>query len=220
MSRVWAVVVAAGRGERFGAEKQFAPLRGRPLFRWSLDVFLAHEDIEGVVLVVPAGTDGPPLRAEGKLRAVVAGGPRRQDSVANGFGRVPAGESVVVLVHDGARPFVAPDLISRVAAAARESGAAVPGLPVEDTVKEAAGGRVLRTPDRSSLVRVQTPQGFLYPLLKRALEAAAAEKCTGTDEAALVERLGRAVTVVTGDPRNIKVTTPLDLKIAEALIDD
>lgn len=220
MSRVWAVVAAAGRGERFGSAKQFAPLGGRPLFRWSLDVFLAHEEIEGVVLVVPGGADGPPLRAEGKLKAVVAGGPRRQDSVANGFGRVPPGESVVVLIHDGARPFVAPELISRVAAAARESGAAVPGLPVEDTVKEAVAGRVLRTPDRASLVRVQTPQGFLYPLLERALVAASEEKFTGTDEAALVERLGRPVAVVAGDPRNIKVTTPLDLKIAEALLDD
>ncbi|MBM3296770.1 MAG: 2-C-methyl-D-erythritol 4-phosphate cytidylyltransferase [Candidatus Aminicenantes bacterium] len=220
MGAAWAVIVAAGRGERFGGPKQLAPLRGRSLFRWSLDVFLAHEEVEGVVLVAPPEALGLVPAAGGKLRAVVAGGARRQDSVANGFRAVPESASGVVLIHDGARPLLAPELISRVAAAARESGAAVPGVGLEDTVKEVAGRRVVRTADRGALVRVQTPQGFLYPVLKEALEAAARDRFYGTDEAVLVERTGRPVTVVPGDPRNIKVTTPLDLRIMEALLDD
>jgi 2-C-methyl-D-erythritol 4-phosphate cytidylyltransferase len=219
MSGVWAVIVAAGRGERFGARKQLAALRGRPLYRWSLDAFDAHAEVEGIVLVVPPGQAGLFPAPGGKLRAVADGGERRQDSTAAGFRLVPPDANRVVLVHDGARPLVSAELISRVAAAAREAGAAVPGVPVEDTVKEAAAGRVVRTPDRSSLVRVQTPQGFLYPVLAEALEAAAAASFTGTDEAALVERLGRIVAVVAGEPGNVKVTTPQDLRIAEALID-
>ena len=218
MGGAWAVIVAAGRGERFGSAKQFEPLGGKPLYRWSLEAFDRHEEVEGIVLVVPPGPAGPLPSPRGKLKAVVAGGAERQDSVRSGFSRVPAEGSIVVLVHDGARPLVSGELIGRVIAAARERGAAVPGLSVEDTIKEVYGGRVLRTVDRSSLVRVQTPQGFLHSVLREALELAAAQKFTGTDEAMLVERTGRTVALVEGDPKNIKVTTHWDIKVLEALI--
>ena len=221
MGRAWAIILAAGAGRRFGAAKQFALLQGRPLYEWSLAAFERHEDVEGIVLVLPAeGTGRQQPALWGKLQAIVAGGKERQDSVLNGFRRVPAGEDRIVLVHDAARPLVSPELISRVIQAAGEKGAAVPGLPIEDTVKEASGDTVLRTLDRTSLVRVQTPQGFLYPWLERALEDAAAGGFIGTDEAMLVEKAGKSVALVAGDPRNIKITTPLDLKIAEAMIDD
>jgi 2-C-methyl-D-erythritol 4-phosphate cytidylyltransferase len=221
MGKAWAVIVAAGAGRRFGAAKQFALLKGRPLYEWSVEAFERHEDVEGIVLVLPAEGAGRPQPAlGGKLRAVVAGGKERQDSVLNGFRRVPAGEDRVVLVHDGARPLVSRELISRVIQAAGEKGAAVPGLPIEDTVKEAAGDEVIRTLQRTALVRVQTPQGFFYSWLGQALEGAAAGGFYATDEAMLVERTGRRVVLVAGEVRNIKITTPLDLKIAEAITDD
>jgi 2-C-methyl-D-erythritol 4-phosphate cytidylyltransferase len=221
MGKAWAVIVAAGAGRRFGAAKQFALLKGRPLYEWSVEAFEQHEDVEGIILVLPAEGAGRPQPAlGGKLRALVAGGKERQDSVLNGFRRVPAGEDRVVLVHDGARPLVSRELISRVIQAAGEKGAAVPGLPIEDTVKEAAGDEVIRTLQRTALVRVQTPQGFLYSWLGQALEGAAAGGFYATDEAMLVERTGRRVVLVAGDVRNIKITTPLDLKIAEAMTDD
>ncbi|MGB9004487.1 MAG: 2-C-methyl-D-erythritol 4-phosphate cytidylyltransferase [Candidatus Aminicenantales bacterium] len=221
MGKAWAVIVAAGAGRRFGAAKQFALLKGRPLYEWSVEAFEQHEDVEGIILVLPAEGAGRPQPAlGGKLRAVVAGGKERQDSVLNGFRRVPAGEDRVVLVHDGARPLVSRELISRVIQAAGEKGAAVPGLPIEDTIKEAAGDEVIRTLQRTALVKVQTPQGFLYSWLGQALEGAAAGGFYATDEAMLVERTGRRVVLVAGDVRNIKITTPLDLKIAEAMSDD
>lgn len=219
--RVTAVVVAAGLGKRFGSAKQFAALRGKPLVDWCLEAFEDHPDVSDMVLVLPAaevhkdyGSIYP------KLRAVVAGGRERQDSVGQGLDCVePESETHLVLVHDGVRPLVGPELISRVIQAARESGAAVPGLPVEETLKEISGGEVTRTLDRRSIVRVQTPQGFSCALLKAALEAARDDGRYGTDEAVLVERMGRTVRVVPGDPRNIKVTTPSDLRMAEALLE-
>jgi 2-C-methyl-D-erythritol 4-phosphate cytidylyltransferase len=221
MGKAWAVIVAAGAGRRFGAAKQFALLKGRPLYEWSVEAFGRHEEVEGIVLVLPEEGAGCPLPALGdKLKAVVAGGKERQDSVLNGFRRVPAAQDRVVLVHDGARPLVSGELISRVIHTAGEQGAAVPALPIEDTVKEASGEVVIRTLERSALVRVQTPQGFLYPWLGQALEGAAAGGFYATDEAMLVERSGRRVALVAGDVRNIKITTPLDLRLAEAMIDD
>jgi 2-C-methyl-D-erythritol 4-phosphate cytidylyltransferase len=115
---------------------------------------------------------------------------------------------------------VSEDLIDRVIEAAREAGAAVPAIPVEDTIKLVEGDEVSRTLDRERLFRVQTPQGFSYPVLKAALDKATEESFYGTDEASLVERIGRKVFVVQGDPKNIKITTPEDLRIAEAFLGD
>lgn len=220
MSRTSAIVVAAGAGKRFGEMKQFAYLRGKPVLEWTLEAFQAHGEVDAVVLVLPDEQDLKHYRMRyAKIVDIVRGGERRQDSVWQGFRLLDAAAPEVVLVHDGARPLVSPGLISRVIAAARADGAAVPALPLEDTVKEVQEGRVVRTADRTLLARTQTPQGFLYTVLKKALYQARRDRFYGTDEAMLAERVGIPVSVVEGDPRNIKITTPVDLKIAEGLLD-
>jgi 2-C-methyl-D-erythritol 4-phosphate cytidylyltransferase len=220
VSRTSAIVVAAGAGKRFGEMKQFVYLRGKPVLEWTLERFQAHGEVDAVVLVLPDEQDLKHYRMRyPKIVDIVRGGERRQDSVWQGFRLLDAAAAEVVLVHDGARPLVGADLVSRVIAAARAEGAAVPVLPVEETVKEVLDGRVVRTVDRSHLVRAQTPQGFRYEVLKKALEAARRDRFYGTDEAMLAERAGIPVSAVEGDLRNIKITTPVDLKIAEGLID-
>lgn len=220
MSRTSAIVVAAGAGKRFGEMKQFVYLRGKPVLEWTLESFQAHGEVDAVVLVLPDEQDLKHYRMRyAKIVEIVRGGERRQDSVWQGFRLLDAAAAEVVLVHDGARPLVGADLVSRVIAAARAEGAAVPVLPVEETVKEVLDGRVVRTVDRRHLVRAQTPQGFRYEVLKKALEAARRDRFYGTDEAMLAERAGIPVSTVEGDLRNIKITTPVDLKIAEGLID-
>jgi 2-C-methyl-D-erythritol 4-phosphate cytidylyltransferase len=219
MIPVAVVVVAAGAGRRFGSAKQFAALGGRPLIEWSLRAFEDHPGVGAIVLVLADEADRERYRREfPKVVDVVRGGARRQDSVTNGTARLGPARGGLVLVHDGARPLVDAGLISRVIEAAAAAGAAIPVVPPEDTVKETAGGFVVRTLDRARLGRVQTPQGFAFGLLERALAQARADGFHGTDEAALVERLGEAVAVVEGDPRNLKITTPLDLIIAEAIL--
>ena len=219
MSRASVLVVAAGAGRRFGRPKQFVYLEGKPVHEWTLEAFQAHADVEAIVLVLPDEEDRKHYQMRyGKILDVVRGGEERQDSVWQGFRLLDPVATELVLVHDGARPLVGPALIDRVIAAALTDGAAVPVLPVEDTLKEVRDGRVLGTADRGRILRVQTPQGFLYPVLKRALDTARRDRFSGTDEAALVERVGLPVRAVEGDPRNVKITTPLDLKIAEALL--
>jgi 2-C-methyl-D-erythritol 4-phosphate cytidylyltransferase len=160
------------------------------------------------------------LKRYRKIVAVAKGGKRRQDSVLSGFRQIDPEKAEIVLVHDGVRSLVREDLIDRVIEATREAGAAVPAIPVEDTIKLVEGDEVSRTLDRKRLFRVQTPQGFSYPILKAALDKATEEKFYGTDEASLVERTGKKVFVVQGDPKNIKITTPEDLRVAEAFLGD
>jgi 2-C-methyl-D-erythritol 4-phosphate cytidylyltransferase len=220
MSGTSAIIVAAGAGTRFGEMKQFAYLRAKPVLEWTLERFEAHSGVGAVALVLPDENDLKHYRMRyPKIIDIVRGGDRRQDSVWQGFRLLSAAGPEIVLVHDGARPLVPADLISRVIEAARADGAAVPILAVEDTLKEVRDGRVAGTVDRTFLFRAQTPQGFRYDVLKKALDAARKDRFYGTDEAALVERLGLPVTVVPGDPRNIKITTPADIPIAEALLD-
>ena len=218
MSRIGALIVAAGSGTRFGGLKQFAFLGGRPLVDWSCEAFQVHPLIDDIVLVLPDQSEkiGWAERFP-KILEVVSGGRRRQDSVRAGFLRLDPGRTGLVLVHDGARPLVSAGVIDRVIEGASKSGAAVPIVSVDDTLKEIESNRVVRTLDRTRVGRVQTPQGFAYPLLDRALTSAEAAEFTGTDEASLVERLGETVTVVSGDPRNVKITTPLDLITAKAI---
>lgn len=221
MTKVSVVIVAAGEGRRFGAAKQFALLQGKPVLDWSLDTFNAHPGVDEIILVVPdVGSKKSYPARFGKIAAVIKGGQRRQDSVNLGFRAIDPRRADIILVHDGARPLAGQDLVDRVIEQTREKGAVVPGLLLEETIKEAARGEVLVTLDRTRLFRVQTPQGFFYPLLARALEKASADHFYGTDEAALVERLGERVFIIDGDPRNIKITVPLDLKMAEALLAD
>jgi 2-C-methyl-D-erythritol 4-phosphate cytidylyltransferase len=217
VSRASAIIVAAGAGKRFGEMKQFAYLRGKPVLEWTLEKFQGHGEVDAVVLVLPDEQDLKHYRMRyPKIVDIVRGGERRQDSVWQGFRLLDAATAEVVLVHDGARPLVSADLISRASLAA---GAVVPVLPVEETVKEVRDGRVVGTIDRTFLARAQTPQGFLYAVLKKALDQARRDRFYGTDEVMLAERAGIPVSTVEGDPRNIKITTPVDLKIAEGLVD-
>jgi 2-C-methyl-D-erythritol 4-phosphate cytidylyltransferase len=204
----WAVVVAAGSGARFGGAKQYETLGGRRVLDWSLDA--ARQACEGVVLVVPADR----LGAQDGATIVVSGGASRSESVRAGLAAVPP-ESDVVVVHDAARPLAGPDLF-RAAIEAVRAGAdgAVCAVAVTDTVKRVAGDVVVETLDRRELVSVQTPQAFRAATLRRAHAAGA----SATDDAALVEAIGGRVVVVPGHPRNLKLTTPGDLALAQHLL--
>jgi 2-C-methyl-D-erythritol 4-phosphate cytidylyltransferase len=207
--RVWAVIVAAGWGERFGGPKQFAELGGARLVDHAIATAAATCD--AVVLVVPDAADWRGAEVD----ALVTGGATRAESVRAGLGAVPLGADVVV-VHDAARPLATAALFHAVVAAVRDGAdGAVPGLAVTDTLKRVDDVRVTATVDRVGLVAVQTPQAFRVGILREAHAAGA----DATDDAALVEELGGAVVVVPGDPRNVKVTGPADLMIAAALLE-
>jgi 2-C-methyl-D-erythritol 4-phosphate cytidylyltransferase len=217
---VWAVIPAGGRGRRMGAKKQGLRLLGRPVLCWTVEAVEAAPAVAGIVVAVPA-EDVAAWRAVlagcPKLRAVVAGGEERQESVARGLAAVPA-EAELVAVHDGVRPCVTAQLIERLVADARAHGAAVPALPVVETLKRAREGRVIETVDRDGLWAVQTPQVFRADLLREAHRRAAAAGVCLTDDAALVERLGVEVRLVPGEPGNVKITRPEDLVLAEAIL--
>jgi 2-C-methyl-D-erythritol 4-phosphate cytidylyltransferase len=225
---VGVVVVAAGRGERMGGglAKQFRPLAGVPILLRAVRPFLAHPEVVEVVAVLPAAQalSPPPWFAEvsGERLRAVAGGEARMDSVEAGLAAL-APSCGIVLVHDGARPFPEPAVIDAVIAAARRGTGAIAAIAVSDTLKEsiAPGGnghpRILRTVPRGALWRAQTPQGFPRPMLAEAFAGARAAGFTGTDEAALVERAGGTVVLVPDVATNLKVTTPDDLRLAEAL---
>jgi len=215
-----AILVAAGRGERMGASrpKAFLDLAGQPLLLRTASAFDAAPAVTGIVAVVPRGLEGDArsmLKAVGKLRAVAPGGARRQDSVLEGLRHVPDGFDGVVLIHDAARPFVDAELILAVVRAADEHGAALPVLPLVDTIKRVRNGDVVGTLDREELGAAQTPQGFRFDVLGRAYEEAFRDGVTLTDEAMAVERLGGRVVAVAGSSANVKLTTPADWAWAE-----
>ena len=221
---VAAIVVAAGRGERLGGDvpKQLLPIGGRSLLRWSVDALSASGLVDQIVVVLPADLveraaailDGSDARAR-----VVAGGARRQDSVAAGFALVPPDIDVVV-VHDAARPFVTREVMARTIQAARRHGAAVAALPARDTVKrahqDAAGAFVGETVPRQEIWLAQTPQAFRRDVLAAAI-ALGQQGIDATDEAALAERAGHRVRLVEGDEAAMKITTAADLRHARAL---
>jgi 2-C-methyl-D-erythritol 4-phosphate cytidylyltransferase len=210
VAQVWAIVVAGGSGQRFGQLKQFAMLADRPVAQWS--VAACRPISSGVVLVVPTGFEG---QGDSGADRVVVGGATRAASVRCGLAAVPSDADVIV-VHDAARPLADQALFDAVVAAVSgsELGAAICALPVSDTIKRVDGGYVTATLDRSELVAVQTPQAFRADLLRRA-HATGAE---ATDDAALIEMLGEPVRIVPGDWRNLKITTPADLRTAERLL--
>lgn len=222
------LVAAAGRGERMGSgtRKQFLDLAGRPILARTIAVFEECPEVDAVVLVVaPEDVEYcwekmvQPYRFA-KVTRVVAGGPDRSRSVWLGLQTLdPCTE--LVLVHDGVRPLVPPNLVAEVIGAARHHGAAVLAVPVKDTIKEAdAGGFVARTPERGQLWASQTPQVFEYGLLIRAYRRFLEQEGAGsTDDAMLVEALGHAVKLVPGAYRNIKITTGEDLAVARALLE-
>jgi 2-C-methyl-D-erythritol 4-phosphate cytidylyltransferase len=217
---VWAVLAAAGRGERLDGDrpKAFAPLRGRPLLAESLERLEGSEWIEAIVVVAPPGWEEPViLLAEelgcGKVVASVAGGPTRGESVRIGVGEVED-RAAVVLVHDAARPLLPDEVVERVIAPLSEGwDGAVPGLPIVDTVKRVCDRAVAETLPRGELVAVQTPQAFVASVLREALTG---DVASAPDCASLVEARGGRVTVVDGDPRLLKVTTTEDLALVES----
>jgi 2-C-methyl-D-erythritol 4-phosphate cytidylyltransferase / 2-C-methyl-D-erythritol 2,4-cyclodiphosphate synthase len=214
---VTAIIAAGGRGERFGAgqPKQLLTLGGQTILERSVGAFLAHASVDEVVVALPAALAAHPptyLTGTAKPLRVVAGGARRQDSVAAAFAAV-SDRSDVVVIHDAARPFVSADLIARTIAAAGESGAALAALASRDTVKQVSDHVVRATLDRRTIYLAQTPQAFRRDVLRDAL----ALDGDATDEATLAERAGHAVRVVDGEASNIKITTPEDFVIAEAM---
>lgn len=222
MSRVAVLIPAGGSGSRMGGvRKPLLQLGGEPVLARTLRPFLARHDVAWVVVAVPRDMlDDPPawLLADARV-ALVEGGAERSDSVRNALGAVPA-EAEIVLVHDAARPLVTPDIIERCVAAARDGRSAVAAIRVIDTIKEVdEGGRIVATPDRRRLWAAQTPQAFPAAMLRRAHARAREERIGATDDAALVARYGGTVVVVEGAPENLKITTPADVALAEALLE-
>lgn len=217
-----AIIVAAGSGSRFGADrpKQFLELGGKPIIARTVTIFEALAIIDAIVVVASADflAETEAVLAKErltKLRAVVAGGETRSESVAAGLDAVPSGTEIVA-VHDGVRPLVSEDEIERTIRAAADYGAACLTAQMTDTVKVVDGAYVVGTLDRRELRRALTPQVFRYEVLKEAYDNAVLGEAV-TDECFLVEESGTKVLSVAGSPRNIKITTPLDLVIAEAL---
>ena len=221
---VCAVVPAGGTGIRMGGTvpKQFLELNGKPILYYTLKTLQDCGIISELILVVPekeydnACTDW--LGKPEIVTKVVVGGEKRQDSVYNGFCELSP-QTEIVLVHDGVRPFLSHQMIQESVDAAREYGAAITAIPVNDTIKKVDdSGLVSKTVDREGLWRVQTPQVFRYELLQEAFKKANSEKFYGTDEGTLIEHLGKPVKVVEGSEQNIKITRPEDLRLSEIFI--
>ena len=218
-----AVIVAAGNASRMGGiDKVMATLDGEPMIVRTARAFQKSDVIREIVIVTrPDLIDRiQALCADfDKVKAVVAGGADRAESVSNGLNALSC-KVRLAAIHDGARPLVTQEVIDRTVRTAHIYAAAAPGVPVKDTVKIVEGGVVKETPDRSTLQAIQTPQVFDCDLLKGALKKAKADKAPITDDCSAVERVGMAVRIVPGDERNIKVTTPMDLKIAALLLEE
>jgi 2-C-methyl-D-erythritol 4-phosphate cytidylyltransferase len=221
-----ALIPAAGRGQRMGLdiEKQFLQLAGKPLLAYTLARFEATPIIDRIVVIVPAGRETfcyQEIVAPGGIRKVthiVAGAETRQRSVMAGFSCLDQDVDVVV-IHDGARPFVTPSLIRAAVDAASAHGSAVAAIPESDTLKRVSStGTVIETVDRWDLWRAQTPQAFRRPILQRALASAAEHNLDATDEASLVEWLSWPVRIFPGSIWNFKITSPDDLRLAELLL--
>jgi len=224
---VCGVIVAAGAGLRLqgDAPKLAVEIFGKPLVLYSLEAFQRASCVESLILVVPPeNLDAWPVSrllaaGIGKAAAVAAGGPTRQESVYLALKEIPD-ESGTVVVHDGARPLVTTDLIEAVGTAARGEEAVITAVPLTDTVKQVEGERVIHTLDRETLVAVQTPQAFSLQLLREAHRKARQEDFKGTDDASLVERLGKTVAVIEGSRDNIKITHPEDLVVVRAILSE
>jgi len=217
--KVSAIIPAAGSGERFGEEKQFKLLSGRPLFFHTLKLFLQSDYIDEIIVAVPSANVDSTHRdvlsmSAGKPVKVVAGGTRRQDSVKNGID-VSDSDSTLVCIHDAARPFVTEDLIQRSISACEFADGAIVGIPSKDTVKFSENGLVKETLDREKIWLAQTPQCFHKNKLLQALYYAETENLTGTDESALMEAMGFSIKLVEGDSNNFKITTKDDWIRAE-----
>jgi 2-C-methyl-D-erythritol 4-phosphate cytidylyltransferase len=235
--KVFVIIPAAGLGTRMAAasattqgkapSKQFLELEGEPILVHTLRKFVECDDVHQIVIAMrKAEVDAfaPDLKQQnfGKSISLVEGGEHRQHSVANALASIHAGDDDIVLVHDAVRPFVDGETITAVIEAVKKFGAAIAGVPAIDTIKRvertADGALITATIPREHIVQAQTPQGFRFSILRKAFADAAADGFLGTDEASLLERAGQAVHVVMGSQRNIKITTPGDLELAEFFI--
>lgn len=218
-----AVIVAAGTASRMGGiDKVMAQLAGEPMIVRSVRAFQECDVISEIVIVTREDLILPITRLVSgmdKVQAVVVGGKSRQESVHLGLNAL-SGKVGLAAVHDGARPLISWEVIDRTVRAAHTYGAAAPAIPVKDTIKVVKGGVVESTPDRGTLRAIQTPQVFDFDLLRGALAKAEKTGAQVTDDCSAVELMGMSVKIVEGDERNIKVTTPMDLKIAELLLEE
>ena len=220
-----AIIAAAGAGTRMASDrpKQFLQLAGKPVIFHTLQPFEECDSIDEVIVVLPAAESAGFLSLAGKyglrkVSRVVPGGVTRADSVKRGLMAIRSATAEIVAVHDGVRPFVTVEEISMTVEAARLHGAAILVAPATDTIKQVSEQRVVKTLDRAGLRRALTPQCFQYELLRQAYHQADVNDPSLTDESALVEQLGKSVSIVEGSSRNIKITTPQDLRVAEALL--
>ena len=232
--KVFVIIPAAGLGTRMAApsakgppSKQFKELGGVPILVQTLQKFVNNAAINEIVIALRKN-EIPGFREQLEKQfpniafknvKMVEGGEHRQNSVANALAAIAADADDIVLVHDAVRPFITSEIIAGVIEAARKHGAAIAGWPAVDTIKQvdrtAEGAIVTATIPREHVVMAQTPQGFRYTILKKAFDEATADGFVGTDEASLIERSGQPVAVVMGSPRNIKITTPADMELAE-----
>ena len=223
LRRCGAVIVAAGSASRMGGiDKVMATLKGEPMILHTVRAFQSCDAIAEIVVVTRPDLILPITRLTSgfdKVTTVVAGGSSRQESVSLGMNAL-SDKCELAAIQDGARPLVTWQLIDRVVRAAHAHNAAIPVIPVKDTIKVCNSALVVSTPDRSTLRAVQTPQVFDFDLLRGALKKAAEDGAEVTDDCSAVERLGMTVKTVEGDERNLKVTTPLDLKLAEMLMEE
>ena len=210
--KISVIITAAGYGKRMGKPKQFLPILGRPLLEWTVSVFKKIKEINQIILVV---NKEDIKSAENLGVEVVEGGKERQDSVKNGLDRV-AEDTDLVLIHDGARPLITREIILKAIKECEKHGAVIVGVPVKDTIKKVqAEDIILETIDRTSLWAAQTPQVFKYAIIKRAYDNI---KGIATDDSKLVEDLGYKVKMILGSYENLKITTPEDLILAEAML--
>lgn len=218
-----AVIVAAGNASRMkGIDKALAQLGGMPVLQRSVKAFQDCDAIREIVVVTRQDLLVQVMglcKHYDKVRAVVAGGADRPQSVSAGLNALSSRVKLAA-IHDGARPLVSFEVIDRTVRAANTYGAAAPVIPVKDTIKQVTGAMAVSTPDRAGLRAVQTPQVFDFDLLRGALKKAKRDGIAITDDCSAVEHLGLRIKVVEGDERNIKITTPLDLKIAEVYLED
>ena len=229
--KVVVIIPAAGLGTRMAGaskrpapSKQFTEIKGVPILVHTVRKFVSVPQVSEICIALRKPEmehteDRLKKEVGGKKLRVVEGGEHRQESVANGLAAIQAAPDDLILVHDAVRPFVDGDVIGNVIQAAQKHGAAIAGLPAVDTIKQvdrtAEGAIITSTIPRERVVMAQTPQGFRYDVIKKAFDEATADGFTGTDEASLVERSGHEVAVVMGSARNIKITTPADLELAE-----
>ena len=223
LKKCGAVIVAAGTASRMGGiDKVMAPVGGEPMIVRTVRAFQNCDAIKQIIVVTRQDLIVPIMdlcHQFDKVQAVMVGGKSRQESVEIGLGAL-SGDVQLVAVQDGARPFVTNEVIDRTVRAANTYGAAAPAIPVKDTVKVVKGGVVESTPDRNTLRAVQTPQVFDVDLLRCALKKAKDDGAAVTDDCSAVELMDMSVKIVEGDERNIKITTPMDLKIAEILSEE